>query len=178
METIWAAIAVAWSALGVVLLAIICAIALVSIIFGLPGTVIIAVSGFVYASVGQFERVSLFTALAVAGLALCAEGLELLLGARVANGGRPSARVTLAIIVGGFVGGLIGTPFLIGLGSLLGAIAGAFTGATLATASQGEGLSTSLATGTAAAKGRFLGFLAKGFVALLMTITLLVAASA
>ncbi len=164
------------SALGVTMLAIACAVGLAAIVFGLPGTVLIAGSGLAYAWAGGFERVSLATVLAVAFLALVAEGLEFLLGARLGGPERPSVKVSLAVVVGGFVGGLLGAPFFFGLGSLPGALAGAFAGAALMRAAEGGGLSGSLATGRAAAKGRLLGFIAKTSVAVVMTVLLLGAA--
>jgi uncharacterized protein YqgC (DUF456 family) len=158
--------------LGLAALALICAAGLASLLFGLPGTFVILAAALVYAWATDFAVVQWGTILWMGGLALLAEGIEFVAAARAPAGTRPSRRVALAAIVGALIGGIAGTPFLFGIGSLLGAFAGAFAGAALATASQGGTMSESVRTGFAALRGRLLGFVVKSAIAVAMLVLL------
>jgi len=160
------------SLLGIFLLLAVCVAALFSLMFGLPGTFVIVLAAFVYAWATAFTTVGWSTIAWLFVLACVGEGIELFAGAAGAAGERPSRRVSGAALLGGFVGGLIGTPLLFGIGSLLGALAGAFAGAALAVASEGGSMRTSLRVGFAALRGRLLGFVLKAAIAVVMVVVL------
>lgn len=151
-----------------ILLFAVCAAASVALLFGLPGTFVIVGAAALYAWSGAFEVVSLGALLGLVALAVVGEVAELATGGGVGHDGRPSTRVTVAVIVGSLVGGMFGATLLFGLGALPGALFGAFAGAGLAVMSQGGDLGAALRSGWAALKGRFLGFVIKFVVALLM----------
>jgi uncharacterized protein len=164
--------ATALHVLGLLLLALFCLAALVSLVFGVPGTFAIVGAAAVYAWATGFASVQWSTLGWLTLLALLAEGIEFFSGSMAAAGARPSRRVTLSALLGGIVGGLLGTPLLFGLGSLLGALLGAFAGAAVAVASEGGSASIALRTGLAAMRGRFLGFVLKTGFAVAMVIVL------
>jgi hypothetical protein len=159
--------------LGIAALLVVCVLALFSLVLGLPGTVFIVVAALVYGWATGFASVHWSTIGWLTLLAVVGEGVEFLAGAAGAAGAKPSRRVLLATLFGGFVGGIIGTPFFFGVGALLGALLGAFAGAALAVASQGGGVGLALTTGLAALRGRLLGFVFKAGIAMAMTIVLL-----
>jgi hypothetical protein len=158
--------------LSLFLLAAVCFAALVSLLFGLPGTMVIVAAAVLYAWATEFAAVTWGTIGWLALLAVIGEGLEFLTGAVGAAGERPSKRVTVAALAGGFIGGVVGTPLLFGIGSLLGVLAGAFAGAALAVVSEGGSRAAALRTGVAALRGRLLGFVLKVSVAIVMVVVL------
>ena len=161
--------------LGLVLLSGVCLAALASLLFGLPGTFIIVAAALIYAWATGFGAVHWSTIGWLTLLACVGEGVEFLAASVAAAGARPSRRVTGAALAGGLIGGLAGTPFLFGIGSLLGALAGAFTGAAVAVASEGGTAAAALTTGLAAMRGRLLGFVLKAAIAVVMLVILFAA---
>jgi len=158
--------------LGILVLGLVCLVALASLMFGLPGTFLIVVAALVYASATGFAAVRWATIAWLLLLALLGEGIEFFASAAGAAGDRPSRRVTLSVLAGGFAGGIIGAPFLFGVGSLLGALLGAFVSAVLAVSSEGGDAGSALATGWAAMRGRLLGFVLKTAIAVVMLVVL------
>lgn len=161
--------------LGCGILFVVCLVALISLLFGLPGTFLIVAAALVYAWASGFATVSWSTIGWLTLLAAIGEGIEFAAGAAAAAGTRPTRRVTVAALGGSFIGGIIGTPILFGIGSLLGALAGAFIGAALAVASEGGSPRAALTTGFAALRGRLLGFILKAALAVVMVVVLTVA---
>ena len=157
---------------GLFLLFFGCLLALLSLLVGLPGTFLIGGVALVYAWATGFAAVHWATIGWLTLLALVGEGVELVASGVGAAGARPSRRVTVAALTGAILGGIIGTPFMFGVGSLLGALAGAFLGAAFAVASEGGSLTASLTTGFAAMRGRLLGFVLKSAVAVVMVVLL------
>ncbi len=162
--------------LGLLLLFAFCAASLASLLFGLPGTFFILGAALVYAWASGFAQVTWATIGWLALMAVVAEGIEFLAGAASAAGEKPSWRLTLAVIAGGLIGGIVGTPFLLGIGSLIGALLGAFAGASLAVMSEGGTFGHAYTAGIAALRGRFLGFVVKSAIAAAMIIVVAVAA--
>jgi hypothetical protein len=162
--------------LGLLALFSFCLLALGSLLFGLPGTFLIVAAALAYAWATGFAAVDWSTIGWLAGLAVLGEGIELFAATAGAASERPSRRVTLFVLAGGIAGGIIGTPLLFGIGSLLGALGGAFAGAALAVRSEGGSLESAVGTGLAAMRGRFLGFVLKSAIAVLMLILLFAAA--
>jgi len=161
--------------LGVVLLLLGCAVAFFSLVVGLPGTFVILGIALVYAWATGFASVQWSTIGWLALLAVLGEGIELAASGAGAAGARPSRRVTFGALAGALIGGIAGTPFLLGVGALLGALAGAFVGAALAVRAEGGSFEESVATGVAALKGRLLGFVLKAALAAVMIALLAVA---
>lgn len=162
--------------LGLLVLALVCLVALASLVLGLPGTVLICLAAIVYAWATGFATVTWGTIGWLAALAVVGEGLEFLSGAVGSGAERPSRRVAVSALGGGIVGGIVGTPFLLGVGSLIGALAGAFAGAALARRAEGGDSASALRSGMSAMTGRFFGFVAKMAIAVVMLIVLFAAA--
>lgn len=158
--------------LGLVVLFTGCLLALFSLVLGLPGTFAIVGAALLYAWATGFAALHWSTIGWLLLLAIIGEGAELLAAGGAVAGTRPSWRVTLSALAGALVGGIVGAPFLFGIGSLLGALAGAFAGAALAVKLEGASLRDSVATGFAALKGRLLGFVVKAAIAAVMVIVI------
>jgi hypothetical protein len=163
-------------AVGLVLLFLGCFAAFFALVVGLPGTFIIVGVALLYAWFTGFAAVQWSTIGWLVALAVIGEGIEFAASGAGAAGARPSRRVTLSALAGALIGGIVGTPLLFGIGSLLGALTGAFAGAALAVRSEGGSLDESVSTGLAALKGRLLGFVLKAALAVVMVIVLAVAA--
>jgi uncharacterized protein YqgC (DUF456 family) len=153
---------------GLFVLFLACLLALLSLPFGAPGTLLIVVAALVYAWATDFAVVGWSTLGWLTLLAVIAEVAEFLSSAAGASGSRPSPRVAGAALLGAFVGGILGMPILFGLGALLGALAGAFVGAALAAGYESKEVGTALASGWAALRGRFVGFVVKAGIAVAM----------
>jgi len=161
---------------GLLLLALFCALAAFSLILGLPGTFALVGIALVYGWATGFVGVTGGVIAWLFGLALAAEGFEFA-STVLANGSqRPSRRVAVSALLGAVVGGLVGTPFLFGVGSLIGALAGAFGGAALASTAEGQTAAGAMAAGVAAMRGRLLGFIVKASIAVVMIVLILAAA--
>jgi len=157
---------------GLVLLFGGCLLALLSLVFGLPGTLLIVGVALLYAWATGFAAVHWSTIGWLTLLAVVGEGAEFVSTTAGTAATRPSWRVTVGALGGALVGGIIGAPFFFGVGALLGALAGAFAGAALAVQLEGGSLGDSVATGFAALKGRLLGFVVKVAIAAVMVIVL------
>lgn len=150
-------------------------VALLLLLFGLPGPWLLLALACVYAWASAFAQVGWGLLAWLTGLALAGEGLELWLSARATAALRPSWRVSIGAIAGSLIGALFGAPFLLGLGALLGALLGAFVGAGAAAASEGGSRDEIWATGVAALRGRFAGFVMKVALVVAMSASWLVA---
>ncbi len=162
--------------LGLVILIAVALLALACLVIGLPGTFFLFGIALAYGWITGFEMVTWVKLAWLLALAVVAEILELASAAVATGTERPTRRVTVAALSGGFVGGLVGTPFLLGVGSLLGALTGAFAGATLAASSEGKQTQSALRAGLAAMRGRLLGFVVKASIGVVMLIVLIAAA--
>ncbi len=167
----------ALSIVGTLIFIAVCLASLVSLIFGFPGTFIIAAANLIYAWLTGFATIEFATCLWLLGLATVGEVLDFAITAAAAStgAGQPSRRVTVGTIAGAFIGGIVGTPFLFGIGSLFGALAGAFLGAALAVSTGGGTMSESLESGFAALRGKLLGFVLKSGIG--VTMILIIAAA-
>ncbi len=158
--------------IGIVLLLLFCLAALVSLVFGLPGTFLIVLAALVYGWASGFAAVGWSTVGWLLAMAVTAEAIEFAASASGMGGRRPSRRVAAAAIVGALAGGIAGAPLLFGLGALLGALAGAFVGASIAAGSEGQSAVEAFRAGLAAMCGRFLGFVVKVSIAAVMLVVL------
>lgn len=155
---------------GLLLLIVFCLAAAATLVFGLPGTVLLVVVAAVYGWATGFAELSVRVLLWLIALAAAAEGFELLSATIAVGGEKPSRRVSLSALAAAFVGGIVGTPFLFGVGSLIGALLGAFIGATLASRSEGRAATTAVQAGMAAMTGRLVGFIVKAAIAVAMIV--------
>ncbi len=143
-------------------------VGLVLVVLGWPGTFLIALAATVHALATGFDPIAAATLAWLFGMAVTGEAVEAVAAGLGAADKRPSRVVTGMTLVGAFVGAVVGTPFLFGVGSLLGGLAGAFAGAACAVWYEGGGLEASVSTGLAALRGRLLGFLVKSVLAVVM----------
>lgn len=157
--------------IGLLLLLIVCLASCASLLLGLPGTFLIVGAALAYGWATGFATVQWSTVGWLFLLAMVGEAVEFFAAAS-AVGERPSRRVMAGALVGGIAGGLVGTPFLFGVGALLGALTGAFAGAALAVVSEGGTMDAAFSTGLAALRGRLLGFVLKAAVAAVMLVVL------
>jgi hypothetical protein len=161
--------------LGLILLFVACLVSLLSLVFGFPGTFLIAAAALIYGWLTGFALLESATVLWLFGLAVVAEVIEFFAATAATSGSSPSRRVTLSTIAGAIVGGIVGAPFFFGVGSLLGALLGAFVGAAFAVSSEGGTVGESLRIGFAAMSGRLLGFVVKSAIAVAMIVLIAIA---
>jgi hypothetical protein len=160
------------------LLLIINTLGLVLVVLGLPGTwlMVLATAGVAWlrSSDGMF---SVYTLVALTGLALLGELIELVAGAAGSRRAGGTWRGSVGALFVGVVGGILGT-FMIPVpvvGSILGACLGAFAGAILGEMAGGRELSPAVTVGRGAFVGRLLGSLGKLAVGIAIWIVALVA---
>lgn len=154
--------------LGVVLALVSWPVGSILIILGLPGTWFVCIIALAFAFWTNFAVLGWPALVAMIALAALGEWLEFWLGASAAAKVRPSWKVTIGAVVGGFLGALLGAPFLFGIGALIGSVFGSFAGAAAAAYWEGASLREVLEVGRAAMKGRWQGFLAKMIVMVLI----------
>jgi uncharacterized protein YqgC (DUF456 family) len=174
----WIAYLVAFS------LTLLGALSVFAVVIGLPGPwLLIALAVGIELSdhlwSGELHPVTfgwwvLGTCLALAALG---ELLEFLAGALGAKRGGSSRRGMFWAVVGGIVGGIVGAPFGLVIGAFVGAAIGTFAGAVLGElGTPGRRFRETLRPATSASIGRILGTLSKLPIAVLVWITLSVAA--
>ncbi len=147
---------------------------LISIIFGLPGTIIILIDAIVYGWYGGFKEITVKVIVILAFLAVLSEALEYILGVIGAKRYGSSRRAIVASFIVGFIGAILGAPFLFGIGSIIGALLGAFIGAFLAEYFKDRGTKQALRSGMGVFTGRVVGTVMKGVIGLVMVVTSLV----
>lgn len=102
------------------------------------------------------------------GLAVVAEVVEFFAGAAGAGSAGGSKRGMIGSIIGAITGGILLTPLFPVVGTLIGVCLGAFAGAAVVEMLIGKEVSHSLTIGAGAAKGRFLGIMAKLAIGVVM----------
>ena len=112
----------------VTLLAIGLLLSLLLVPIGLPGLWVMVGLALLYDVLAAAPAFGVATIVGVAVLALVAEGIEFVLGARYARRYGGSRRAGWGAIVGGLVGAVVGVPVPI-VGPMIGAFIGAFVGA-------------------------------------------------
>jgi uncharacterized protein YqgC (DUF456 family) len=141
-----------------------------SILFGLPGTIIILIDAFLYAAVTGFEKIGfkiLITLLVLSALAECADFAVGMAGAVKFGASRKGL---LAFFIGGLIGAVLMTPFLLGLGLLIGTFLGGFAAMLIVEMLSRNRLKPSLRAAYGAILGRVAGICVKGFFALIMVV--------
>lgn len=150
----------------------------VGILFNLPGTwLMVLVPALLKWWLPDLIRYSWAVLGVAAGIALCGEAIEIVLGAVGSRQAGGSTRGAVFALVGSIVGGIMGTALPVPIvGSLLGACLGAFIGALSGDLWAGRTLGQSLKAGQGAAVGRFWGTVVKLAVGAIIMILLAVAA--
>ena len=143
---------------------------LFSIIFGLPGTVLILLDVIAYGAVTRFETIGFKIIFVLLLLAAAAEALEFLVGMSVASQFGLSVKGFWASIVGSVVGAAMLTPFFFGLGTVSGLFIGGFAGAFLVELLRQVRLKPAFRAGCGAIAGRVAGTVAKGTLAVVMIV--------
>jgi uncharacterized protein YqgC (DUF456 family) len=135
---------------------------LVLVAFTLPGLWLMTAAAGGYAALTHFKYVGPYTLTTLLGLSLIAEIIDFAWGgvaAKQAGGGKPS-------VIGGVIGGILGGIFLSIIpipivSTIVGVCVGAFIGAAVLEMLYGRETAHSLQIGLGAAKGKFLGIVAK-----------------
>jgi uncharacterized protein YqgC (DUF456 family) len=125
-----------------------------SILFGLPGTVIILIDAVIYAAVTGFERIGFKILLTLLVLSILAELADFVVGMAGA----------------GMIGALLMMPFLLGLGAVAGGFIGGFAGILTVELLRQNRLKPSLRAAWGATLGRAAGMCVKGIFALIMVV--------
>jgi uncharacterized protein YqgC (DUF456 family) len=141
-----------------------------SIIFGIPGTIIILIDVIVYAFITGFDKIGIKIILILIAITILAEGLDFVLGISGAARLGITKRVVWISAFGGLAGAMLLTPVFFGLGSVLGVFLGGFACMLMFELLHQSKLKPALRSSYSALLGRVSGTLAKGFCALVMII--------
>ena len=146
-------------------------------ILGLPGLwLMVASYGAYWWATWDRGYVHLSSVITIIVLALLAELVEFVAGAAGSKAAGGSKRGMAGAIVGGIAGGIVGTPIFPVVGTIIGACFGSFAGAFLVEAAIGRSREESMKIGFGAAKGRFMGIIAKLAFGIAMLVVALYAA--
>jgi uncharacterized protein len=141
-----------------------------SILLGLPGTVIIFADAVVYAAVTGFDKIGFRILIALLILSALAEIADFAVGMAGAVKFGASRKGLWAFLAGGIIGGLLLTPFFLGLGLIVGTFIGGFSGMLTLELLARNRLKPTLREALGAVLGRSAGICVKGFIALIMVI--------
>ena len=161
-----------------IIMALAAAVGVVATLFTLPGIwLMIAVAAAL--DLWRPETFSIWTLVAAIGLGVLAELIELVAagaGAKKAGGARRSAA---GAIIGAIIGAIVGTPFMPVIGTILGAAVGAGVVAALLERTKPDRTwADSARVGQGAAVGRLVATAIKTLFAVVIAVTLVVAAIA
>jgi uncharacterized protein len=141
-----------------------------SIVFGMPGTIIILIDVIFYAIFSGFEKIGLKIILILLVISLIAETLDFALGMAGSVRLGISRKAIWASVIGAFAGAAIMTPALLGLGTIAGSFLGGFAGVAMIELIRQNQLKQAFRTGYGTILVMFTGMLVKGFFALVMAI--------
>jgi uncharacterized protein YqgC (DUF456 family) len=160
----------ALSILLTILLFLIMFAATLSIVFGLPGTLISFLAVLFYVLLTKAHFIGWTTVIVLALLTLTAELGELLFGVKDAAKAGVSKKAVLASLGGGIIGSIVLAPFLLGIGALIGAAVGTFAGAFTVSLLESRKALDAAHKGWVSAIGRLKGTIFKGAIAIVMII--------
>lgn len=155
---------------GLTIFILILFIGIFSIIFGLPGTVIILIDVIIYSLITGFEKIGWKIIIVLIIISLFAESTDFMLGSAGAKKFGSSKKGIVASLIGGIAGAILMTPFLLGLGAVIGAFLGGFAGTFLVELIEQKKLKPAVRAGYGTLLGRIAGVFAKSFFALVMII--------
>lgn len=155
---------------GLTLFILVLFIGAFSILFGLPGTIVILIDVAVYAVVTGFEKIGfkiLITLLLLSALAELADFAVEMAGAAKFGISRKAFGVS---VIGGLIGAALLAPFWWGLGAVAGGLLGGFGGILIVELLNRTRLKPTLRAAWGALLGRAAGTFVKGFFALIMIV--------
>ncbi len=154
----------------IILLFVVMGIATISIVFGLPGTIIEFVSVLIFVLLTKAHYIGWYTVIVLAVLTIIAELGETLFGIKDARKAGVSRKAMTASILGAIAGSIVLAPFLLGIGAIIGAVLGAFAGAFAVSIIENKKAADALHKGWVSAIGRLKGTIFKGIIAIIMII--------
>lgn len=155
---------------GLTLFILVMLFGIFSILFGLPGTVIILIDALIYGAITGFEEIGLKILVILLVLSVLAEVADFAVSAAGAVKFRVSKRGFWAFTIGGFIGAFLMTPFLLGLGMLIGSFLGGFIAMMAMELLARSKLKPTLRATYGAILGRMAGIFVKGLFAVIMVI--------
>lgn len=130
-------------------------------LIGLPANwIVVALLG-IYVYFFPTPSMDLVFWILVIGLAGLGEVLEWLVMAKKSKESGASSLGTFCGMVGAFLGAIVGTPFLLGIGAFIGALLGAYGGCLALELVRGKGLDEAKLAAKGTFMGRFLGSMCK-----------------
>ncbi|MBU0517659.1 DUF456 domain-containing protein [bacterium] len=157
-----------WTVLGTILLFLTLFVGVLMTSLGLFGTWVILGAGFIYAWITGFAVITLNTLITLAGIAVILEVVEFVLAVKLAEKMGAGKSASWAAVVGGFIGGIIGTGFLPIIGSVIGVLIGAYFSAVLWEMLHGKSSAEAMRAGRGAFVGRGGAILAKTMGSIIM----------
>jgi hypothetical protein len=155
---------------GLTIFILILFVGLFTIIFGLPGTVVVEVDAFVYSLFTGFETIGLKIIFVLLIISVIAEGVDFaLVVAGIVRFGVTKRRL-LSVSFGSAIGAVMLTPPLLGVGAVIGLFLGGFSAMLIEELIWQNKLRPSLRTGSRVILGRALGTLLKGMFCLVMIV--------
>lgn len=149
-------------------------IGIFSTIFGFPGTIIIATDVIIFSWATGFEKIGFKIIAVLVIISLVAETLDFMFGAY--GGVRRfglSGKGLLAAVIGGIIGAVALTPFLMGLGTIIGMFCGGFAGTLIVDYIVEKNLKPAYRTEHKNRLMKIAGTLLKGSFAIVMTVAAL-----
>lgn len=155
---------------GITLFILILFAGIFSVVFGLPGTVIILIDAVLYALFTKFDQIGVEVLLILLLISLFAEAIDFAMGmtsrARLGAHGKG----VWVPVTGGLIGAIIMTQAILGLGAFAGIFLGGFAGVVLMELIHQSRLKPARRDGYGIILGRFAGMFIKGFCALVMIV--------
>lgn len=156
--------------LGTTIFILVLLLGIFSILFGMPGTVIILIDAAVYAAFTGFDRLGGKILLTLFVLSILAELSDFAIGVVGAVKFGASRSAIAASIVGSIVGALLLAPFLFGLGAVAGSFIGGFVAVFAVEIIRQLNLKPAFRAAWGTVFGRAAGICVKGAFALVMTV--------
>jgi uncharacterized protein YqgC (DUF456 family) len=140
-----------------------------SILFGIPGTVIILIDAALYAALTGFDRIGWKTLATLLVLSILAELSDFAIGMAGAVKFGASKQSLIASVAGSIVGAAMLAPFLLGIGAVMGAFIGGFAAVFIVEILKQFNVKPALRAAWGTFIGRAAGICVKGAFALAMT---------
>jgi uncharacterized protein YqgC (DUF456 family) len=141
-------------------------------IMGLPGNVIIMLTGLAYGYYDHFVTMDYAILVIVFGIFIVGEMIEFVTGVIGAKKEKASKRAMIAPFIGTVIGAIWGTAIVPIIGSLLGGLLGVFITTALAEYSKTKDITRAKQVAKSVVKGQIFGMLIKAATAVSMVITL------
>ncbi len=146
----------------------------ISIVFGMPGTLISFIAVLLFVIITKAHYIGWITVAVLAVITLLAELGEILFGIKDASKAGVSRKAVIVSIIGGIAGSIVLAPFLLGIGAIIGAALGTFTGAFIVSIMESRKTLDAAHKGLISAIGRLKGTIFKGVISIIMIIICIV----